>query len=201
MLQLFETICCQNGVFQRIPFHEERMNRSRNHFFGSPTSISLMEFLKLPDLLNGQTVKCRVTYSVDIENIEYEIYNQTSINSLRLVQDDSIVYNFKFRNRDQLYRLWQMRGDSDEILIVKDGFITDTSFSNIIFLRNGKWYTPKYPLLNGTRREFYLQEKLVLPELIKPIDLFLYEEARLINSMRSIEDGKSIRIADIATLP
>jgi 4-amino-4-deoxychorismate lyase len=64
-------------------------------------------------------------------------------------------------------------------------------------LREGTWFTPENPLLKGTRREFYLQNKLISPKLIKPDELLLFEEARLINSMRSIEDGESIRITEI----
>lgn len=197
MLQLIETICWQNGSFHRLPFHEDRMDLARKHFFGKPNKISLTDFLRIPDYLNNQIVKCRVTYSSEVENIEYETYKITSIKSLKLIEDDSIEYNYKFRNRDHLNKLLEMRGNSDEILIVKDGHITDTSFSNILFLRDGTWFTPENPLLKGTRREFYLQNKLISLKLIKPDELLLYEEARLINSMRSIEDGEPIRITEI----
>jgi len=90
-----------------------------------------------------------------------------------------------------------MRGVCDEILVVKNGMITDTSFSNIIFLKKGTWYTPEYPLLPGTRRADYLQKNQIFPQVIKPEDLGQYEEARLINSMRSLEDADPIQISRI----
>jgi 4-amino-4-deoxychorismate lyase len=196
MLQLIETICYENGAFQRIPLHEERMKRSRQQLFGVSDLLSLSR-LSIPESLKYQKVKCRITYSFQIEEIAYEPYISKSIKSLKLVREDAIDYSHKYKNRDSLNRLLGMRGVYDEILVVKNGMITDTSFSNIILLKGGTWYTPEYPLLPGTRREFYLRKNQIFPRVIKPEDLGQYEEARLINSMRSLEDADPIQIAGI----
>ncbi|MDE5635207.1 MAG: aminotransferase class IV [Muribaculaceae bacterium] len=45
------------------------------------------------------------------------------------------------------------RGDCDEILIIKDTLITDTSYSNIIFTGTDGIYTPRSPLLAGVMRQ------------------------------------------------
>jgi len=198
MLQLIETICFEKGAFQRIPLHEERMNRSRLHLCGSRDKISLAQHLIVPESLKNNTLKCRVTYSEEIEQIEYEVYTLKSIKSLKLVRDDSIEYNYKFRDRSELNNLLKMKGESDEILILKKGQVTDTSFTNIVFLKEGTWFTPVNPLLRGTRREYYIQLNLIKPVSITPDDLWQFEEARLINSMRSLEDGEPIRISDIS---
>ena len=51
-----------------------------------------------------------------------------------------------------------MRGACDEILIIKDGHITDTSISNIVFrLPDGWWLTPFTPLLKGIMRTYLLE--------------------------------------------
>jgi len=196
MLQLIETICYENGAFQRIPLHEERMKRSRQQLFGILDLLSL-SCLSIPESLKDQKVKCRITYSFQIEDIAYEPYINKSIKSLKLVREDAIDYSHKYKNRDSLTSLLGMRGVCDEILVVKNGMITDTSFSNIIFLKKGTWYTPEYPLLPGTRRADYLQKNQIFPQVIKPEDLGQYEEARLINSMRSLEDADPIQISRI----
>jgi 4-amino-4-deoxychorismate lyase len=196
MLQLIETICYENGVFQRILLHEERMKRSRQQLFGVSDLLSLSP-LSIPESLKDQNVKCRITYSFQIEDIVYEPYINKSIQSLKLVRADAIDYSHKYKNRDSLNNLLGMRGEADEILVVKNGMITDTSFSNIIFLKGGTWYTPEYPLLPGTRREDYLRKNQIFPQIIKPEDLGQYEEARLINSMRSLEDADPIQISRI----
>jgi 4-amino-4-deoxychorismate lyase len=172
------------------------MKRSRQQLFGFSDFLSLSS-LSIPESLKNQKVKCRITYSFQIEDIAYEPYINKSIKSLRLVWEDEIGYSHKYKNRDSLNRLLGMRGVCDEILVVKNGMITDTSFSNIVFLKGGTWYTPEYPLLPGTRREDYLRKKQIFPQVIKPENLAQYEEARLINSMRSLEDAAPIQISGI----
>ena len=200
MFQLIETICFESGAFQRIPLHENRMNRSRYHLFGRTEQLSLDRLLCIPESLKDQKVKCRVTYSVQVEDIEYEPYIPKKIRCLQLVRDDTIDYTFKLKDREQLNRLLNQRGRADEILIVKNGFITDTSYTNIAFLREGKWFTPASPLLSGTRREEYLQKNLLFPCMIRPDELHLYQEARLINAMLSLEDTEPISTTSIFQL-
>ncbi|MCL6102809.1 MAG: aminotransferase class IV [Bacteroidetes bacterium] len=197
MFQLIETICYEKGFLHRIPLHEERMNRSRHQLLGCLDSLSLAPLLSIPEPLKAQKVKCRVTYAKKIENIEYETYIQKEILSLKLVTDDSIDYAYKSKNRDPLISLLNKRGMADEILIIKNGQITDTSFSNIVFLKEGTWFTPKFPLLPGTRRADYLQKRVIFPRIITTDDLYSYEEARLINAMRSLEEAVSIPITSI----
>ncbi len=197
MLHFIETICFEHGVFNRVSLHEDRMNRSRYQLLGCRDQLSLSAYLAIPETLKNQKVKCRVTYSIDIENIEFEIYEEKRIKSLKIVRDNSIDYGYKFKNRESLERLREQRGNADEILIVKNGQITDTSFANIAFLQKGVWFTPEFPLLKGTRREDYLLENKLFTRIVRPEDLYQYEEARLINSMRSLEDAEPIGISGI----
>lgn len=173
------------------------MNRTRRHFHGVCAPIFLSQSLEVPQDLKYEKVRCRVTYSGVIENIEYEPYTLKKIESLKLVEGNAIDYSFKYKNRDSLNRLLDDRGSQDEILIVRNGLITDTSFTNIIFLQNGYWYTPALPLLPGTRRTEYLFNRKVFPRNIRPEELKYYEEARLINAMLSMKDSGPIQIKNI----
>ncbi len=197
MFQLIETICYENGFFHRLALHERRMNNSRRQLLSCRDFLFLERNLSIPEQYKNMKIKCRVTYSDVIHSIEFEQYNEREIKSLRLVQDDTIDYSHKFKNRDQLNHLLELRGDDDEILIVKNGQVTDTSFTNIAFLKDGQWFTPEFPLLAGTRRDEYLQNGLLTARIIRPEDLRKFDEARLVNSMRSLEDGPSIAISNI----
>jgi len=197
MYQFIETVCYEQGRFQRIDLHNERCNRTRNLFFGLRPNLQLELYLCIPSHLRNETVKCSVTYGIEIINVKYDLYQIRPVNSLQLVSDNEIDYSFKYADRAKLNTLFQLRDQSDDILIVKDGLITDTSYANIIFNRNGKWYSPQNPLLRGTRLEYYLQENRVTPALLHPTDLPLFSEARIINAMISIENSSVILIENI----
>ena len=197
MYQFIETICYENGCFQRIRLHNERCNRTRNHFFGCLPPLDLGLFLSVPIHLVSEKVKCTVTYGADIENIEYALYKIKPIGSLQMVYDDTIDYDFKFADRLKLSELVQKKGQCDDILIIKNGLISDTSYANALFLRGGRWYSQQNPLLKGTRLESYLQTKMITPFLIRPKDLSLFSEIRIINAMISIEDSPVIPVTRI----
>jgi 4-amino-4-deoxychorismate lyase len=200
MCQFIETICYEHGHFQRIGLHNERCNRTRNHFFGKQPDLQLELFLSVPDHLREKTVKCTVTYGIEILSIEYILYEIRPVKSLQLVRNDTIGYAYKYADRTQLNSLFQLRGQCDDILIVKNGLVTDTSYANSIYLCNNVWYSQQIPLLQGTRLKSYLLERRVTPALIRPGDLSLFSEARIINAMISIENAPVIQIRNIKRL-
>lgn len=194
MLQLFETICYQNGVFQRVSLHEERLNFSRKELFGTKDWIPLIPYLVLPEALKNSKVKCKISYGLQITGVEFQIYCPRTIRNLSLVFDDKIDYKYKYTDRFALEELAKTKQHSDEIVIVKNNKITDTSFSNIIFWKHGKWYTPDQPLLNGTRRLDYIKRGKIFPIPIMVNDLYKFEKAKLINAMLAIEETDAIDI-------
>ncbi|MEI6140029.1 MAG: aminotransferase class IV [Mariniphaga sp.] len=197
MCQFIETICYRNGQFQNLALHQERFDMTRSHFFGAVPELRLEQFLKIPDSLLEKTVKCRVLYGNEILRIEYNEYKISKIGSLQLVVDDSIEYPFKFADRSKINLLYQTKGQADDILIIKKGLITDTSYANIIFMKGKKWYSPQNPLLYGTRVKGYISFERVTPALLRPKDLPLFTEARIINAMISIEESPIISIENI----
>jgi len=197
MSLLFESIRTEGGILHNLAYHNQRMNEAREVHFGSRDMINLEQLVQIPSTCKTGLFKCRVSYSRDIENIEFERYIPRSIKSLRLIESDTTSYTYKYTNRDLLNELFAKRGQYDDILIIKKGFVTDTSFSNIIFSDGIQWYTPSDPLLKGTMRNFLLGNKLVTEMKIKVPDLCYFQKARLINAMVPIEACTDIRISDI----
>ena len=197
MCLFIETICYEKGCFQRIELHNERFNRTRKQFFGLQTPFQLELLLSVPPDLKDETVKCTITYEVDIISIDYTLYQIRLVNSLQMVVDDTIDYAFNYADRTILNSLFDLRGQSDDILIIKNGFVTDTFYANIVFKKDDKWYSPSNPLLKGTRIDCYIREGLVTPALLRPSDLQLFSEARIVNAMISIENSPVILIENI----
>ena len=197
MLYLIETICYEHGELQSLDLHDERINRSRNDLFGLSDELHVNDFIQVPLALHDQKVKVRITYSTGIDKIEYEKYSFRPIQSLKLIKCDDIEYGYKYADRTLLNKLFRLKEDADDILIIKEGFITDTSHANIVLFKDGIWVTPSNPLLKGTRRESYLRSGRLTTALIRPEDLDLYTEARIINAMISFEQSPAIPITNI----
>lgn len=197
MCLFIETICYEQGRFQRIESHNERFNRTRQQFFGIQTPVQLELLLSVPSDLKDKTVKCTVTYGNDIVCIDYSLYQIRPVNSLQMVVDDTIDYAFKYADRAKLNSLFNLRNQSDDILIIKNGLITDTTYANIVFKKKDKWYSPQNPLLKGTRIDRYFREGRVAPALLCPSDLPLFSEARIVNAMISIGNSPVIPIENI----
>jgi 4-amino-4-deoxychorismate lyase len=67
---------------------------------------------------------------------------------LQLVTDNEIEYTHKTTDRNALNRLFEQRKKADDIIIVKNGQLTDSLFANLVFeSHTGELFTPKNPLL------------------------------------------------------
>ena len=67
----------------------------------------------------------------------------------------------------------------DDILIVKQGFITDTSYSNVLFYNGKEWLTPTHPLLKGTQRASLLDQEIIRVAEIRLEDLHHFKKVTL----------------------
>ncbi len=197
MSLLFESIRLQDGILRNLEYHNARLNYSRKTLYKSPDSIDLAEVINIPADCRQGVYKCKVIYSREIKNVEFKPYLPRTIKSLRLIEDNTISYKFKYSNRGRLNALLTQRERYDEILIIKNGFITDTSYSNIVFFDGEQWFTPSTPLLKGTMRSFMLENNLIIEKEIKATDIRSFEKARLINAMIPFESGMDIKIAKI----
>ncbi len=99
--------------------------------------------------------RLRIVYGREIEEVTYTPYQMRQVNTLRLVVDDAVDYTYKSTDREGLNRLYARRDGADDVLIVKDGRLTDTSIGNVAFFDGQKWYTPLHPLLKGTMRGLF----------------------------------------------
>jgi 4-amino-4-deoxychorismate lyase len=183
MFQLFETIKCNNGKLFNIEWHNRRFNNARKTCFNIENEIDLNKTVSIPENAKSGLFRCRITYSKNIDKIEFIPHQFREIKNLKLVEDNSIDYRFKYSNRKTLDNLFAKRGNCDDILIIKNGLVTDTSTANIIFYDGKKWWTPDSPLLRGTQRAKLLSEKKIFKCRITLDNLNKFEKIGLINAM------------------
>ncbi|MBW6490062.1 MAG: aminotransferase class IV [Lentimicrobium sp.] len=197
MSLLFETISIRDGFPENLEWHQQRLEKSIRALFKVRPSLKLAEILEIPSELRIGHYRCRVEYDTKFRNIFFKKCNSVKVRSLKLIEDNDITYDYKFADRSRLDLLFEQRRDCDDVLIVKNGCITDTSFANVIFRNGERWETPDTTLLFGTCQARLLAAGLISQTRITPADLIKYSEFRLINALRGMNDGEAIPVSSI----
>lgn len=198
MSRLFETIQVRNGKIRNLEYHNRRFNASRRELFGITRQEDLGSLIRIPEDLGSGIFRCRVLYGREIDTIEFIPHRGREVRSLKMVCGDAIDYPLKYADRQALEALFARRGDCDEILIIKNGFVTDTSISNIVFCRSdGSWITPDTYLLKGTMRTFLLETGRIQEVPVRPEDLPGYSAAKMINCMLDLDGSPPIPVNHI----
>jgi len=162
------------------------MNRTRSELFGCE------DFLKFDTLFSGtfdkvRKFRCRVIYGEQVENIELIPYQKQEIRRLKLIEAN-IQYPYKLLDRSELNSLFALRDSFDDVIIVQNGLITDTTIANIAVYDGSRWLTPKKPLLKGTMRQKLLDEKFIVEANIAVKDLQKYKKIAVMNALRGFEE-------------
>ena len=176
---LLETIKIEDGEVHNLSYHQKRCDKTRKTLFNSTDILNLVDSIEAP---KKGLYRCRILYAKTLHSVEYIAYSPKDIHSLKIVKSD-INYNFKYADRDTFTDLLTEHNDVDEILIEKDGYLTDTTIANIAFYAEGVWYTPTTPLLKGTMRQKLLDDGFLQERNIKKEDLNQYTQVALMNAM------------------
>jgi len=190
---LLETIKIEDGEIFNLKYHQKRATQSRQILFNSTDILDLSTLIHPP---KEGLYRCRVLYAEKLHTVEYIPYTAKEIYTLKIVPSQ-LEYNFKYANRDALNTLLHSHQDVDEIIIEKDGYLTDTTIANIAFYDGKQWLTPASPLLKGTMREKLLDEGFLQTADIKKEDLSHFSKVALINAMVGFKILHDIKIQDL----
>lgn len=196
MSLLLESIKVYNKRLYNIEYHNVRMNNSRAELFNAKEQIDLSKIISVPENLSNDLYKCRVIYSEEIISVDFQRYKKKKISSLQIVHDDEITYSHKFEDRTKIEKHLSV-AKADEILIIKNGFITDTSFSNVVFFDGIKYFTPSSPLLKGTKIAKLIAEGIIQEEEIRLNDIQKFKFVYLVNALLDLKEENRIPIEKI----
>ena len=175
MEKYFETIKCYEEEIYNIHYHNKRV---ANTIF---KNLDLNEYIYPP---NEKLLKCKVIYDEEgIKEVGFAEYKKREINSFKLIYDDTIDYAKKSLNRETIESLFKQRENADEIIIIKNDLVSDTSIANIVIFDGTSWLTPKKPLLAGTARARLLEEKEIIETDISVDMLLKSQKIALLNAM------------------
>lgn len=181
MFRFLESICFEAGAYHLLDYHQIRVNRTFQHFYPEKAPLILEEIL--PDIKSDEKIKVRLMYHEHDHDLDVSNYIPKSITQLRLVASNQLDYSFKYLNRSKLIELLEPGNEHEEVVITKNGYVTDSTYSNLIFKQDGFWYTPSTFLLNGVKRQYLLARKLIIERPIRKQDIKDYSEVSLINAM------------------
>lgn len=180
--------------------HQKRMNETFSHF-GKECKIDIYSlFVNLEHDEDG-LYKFRIEYDVD-NNFKTQIipYAISEHDDFELVIDNEIDYSFKSADRMQFQKL-KSDSEADEIIIIKENQITDTSYSNLLFLKDKIWFTPKTYLLNGVMRQSLLSSKKIEETEITINNIKDFSHFQLINALNDFDEMFIYPIQKIINLP
>jgi 4-amino-4-deoxychorismate lyase len=196
MSRLVESIKLLDGKFLNLYYHEQRMIHSLKALFGHNELIDLQKYLGPKPFPRKGLYKCRIVYDHQSMETVFQAYEARTIRTLKAVEDDLVQYDFKFTDRSGIDRLFARRAQCGDVLIVRDGQVTDSSFANIVFRQGDEWYTPVTYLLNGTTRQRLLAEgKIKAREILKK-DIRSFQTFKLVNAMLEFESPE-IEVSNI----
>ena len=181
MSKLLETIKIIKGTAPFLTFHQQRLNESRRQLFQVDDEIDLDAAIQAPS--TDEVYRCRVIYERAIEKVEYHHYEAKKFHCFKIIEANAMVYDFKYLDRTSINQLVAHKGSADDILIIKNGLVTDTSIANVAFWDQTKWLTPATPLLNGTTRQRLLIAKYIEIADIKLTDLKTFSKMALMNAL------------------
>jgi 4-amino-4-deoxychorismate lyase len=187
---LLETIKIENGEIHNLSYHQQRCDKSRQTLFQSTDTLELSSIINPP---KKGLYRCRILYGETLHSIDYIPYTPKKIQTLRIVPSD-IDYSLKYANRDSLNALLESNKDVDEVIIEKNGYLTDTTISNIAFYDGEQWFTPAKPLLEGTMRAKLIDEGFLQIKEVKREDLYHYSQVALMNAMIGFKIINDIKI-------
>lgn len=192
-MRFIETIKIENGEALNLDLHLERASKTCFHHFVVRTVLPFDTIINEIRSSHSEGIyKLRIIYTGKIEHYTIEKYQPKIVKTLKIVDGGNIDYSFKYEDRQALSKLLYLREDCDDIIIIKDGFITDTSFSNIVFSDAGQLYTPSTFLLNGVKRQQLLRDEKILEKKISKKDINSDSEVFLINSMLDLIPVRNI---------
>lgn len=188
MCRFIESIKLAEGRFYRLELHQIRVDKVFADFYPAVKPINLAELLMKSDFPETGIHKCRIVFDSEVQFLEYIPYVRREIKSLKLVETDMETLPYKIEDRTKLNIAFAKREACDDVLMVRNDLLTDTSYSNIALFDGENWITPKVPLLFGVNRAQLVAENKLIQKDIKVSELFNFQLIRLFNAM--IEFGE-----------
>jgi 4-amino-4-deoxychorismate lyase len=197
-MKLLETLAFRDGKVLNLSYHQQRAERSIHNIFGKDEASIDLSTIEVPTFAQKGWYRCRVIYSQNIEEIGWFGYAFKEIKRLKVVEIPSeFDYQYKWADRSFFQKILQQNSDFEEVILTKNGQVTDATIGNLAFWDGQAWHTSDTPLLAGTKRQQLLEKGLLLSCPIHLDDLKSFENVAIINAFRDLDFTNYISIKNI----
>ncbi|MDN5087902.1 aminotransferase class IV family protein [Aliarcobacter butzleri] len=187
-IKYFETIKCEDFEVFNLDYHQKRVANTIG------LNINLQEYI---NPISEELLRCKLIYDENgVVDVLYFPYKKREIKSFKIIFDNEIEYSKKYLNRTKLDELYEKRDDCDEVIIIKNGIVTDTTIANIAIFYENLWITSKNCLLGGTTRARLLEEKKLFEKDITLDMLKNASKVALMNAMIGFDEIKNFKIKE-----
>lgn len=194
MYPFLESIRLEKQKLFFLSGHEARFRQTQRDNWGRVIYTGLQNLLTSDPAFpkDDDKYKCRVVYSPEQLVVNFIRYQPRDLQRLVVVADDHIDYWYKSTDRRSLERHTENVGPHTEVLIFKNGLLTDSSFSNLALWDGNTWWTPKTPLLKGVHRRELISRGIIQEKDIPLTSLSTYQKIKLVNVMMDWENTWSL---------
>lgn len=187
-IKYFETIKCEDFEVFNLDYHQKRVANTIG------LNINLQEYI---NPISEELLRCKLIYDENgVVDVLYFPYKKREIKSFKIIFDDEIEYSKKYLNRAKLDELYEKKDDCDEVIIIKNEIVTDTTIANIAIFYENSWITSKNCLLGGTTRARLLEEKKLFEKDITLDMLKNASKVALMNAMIGFDEIKDFKIKE-----
>ena len=195
MYPLVESIKAENGQFFLLDYHQDRLERTFHAVYKSSCPWQLVTIL--PQAPSQGLFKVRFLYNATDFSIEVQPYVPKIIKTLKLIEIGDYTYPHKWTDRSTINAAFAQRGNCDDVLMTKNGFLTDASYANIVLFDGTNWVTPEKPLFEGVQRSYLLDHTKIKTASIATTALSNYQSFQLINAMNSFLENRFLSVGTI----
>ena len=191
---LFETLAINNGRILNLDYHNRRFKQGQLFLHCQTMIDDVADIIHIDDDFKDNLIRCRITYDKHGIKVQYFDYIPKNIQSFKLIECNYIDYTYKYDDRNLLNDLLSQKGDCDEIIIIKNGLVTDCSIGNLLFLKDDIWYTPNTPLLKGVQRAYLLDVGKIHLTAMHKNDICQYKKVMMINALNAFDENRAVSI-------
>lgn len=184
MSRFLESLKISEGKAYNLEYHQARIDQTARFFgFSGFCLKKLEESIVFPQ---KGLFKWRILYAeTGVTFQEILPYTPKIISKFILTSAEKLDYSFKYADRSA-FPSYNFEADTEPIF-VRNGLLTDATFANLIFRKNGEWFTPKAPLLKGTQRQFLIDNHRISERNISVENLSEFQGFKLINAMMGMD--------------